>query len=553
MPAKTDEVRSGPDNDLKANVVELDDRAAAATDLEHQLTLWKSLKLYPKATGWSILLSTAVIMEGFDQILLNNLFAMSVFNRRFGYEYAPGEWQVSAAWQSALSNGNLVGIMLGLTINGWVVERFGYRRTIIYSLFSVIFFVFLTFFIHSLPQLLAGEILLGIPWGVFQTITTTYASEVCPIQLRAYLTTYVNLCWVIGQLIASGALKGITSTMANDQWTYRIPMALQWVWPIPLMIGVFLAPESPWWLVRKDRIDEAKHSLLRLTKTNNGIPFNADETIAMMVRTTQMEKDFSPGTSYLDLFRGKVNLRRTELTCGVWLIQATCGASFMGYSTYFYESAGLSNSNSFTMSLIQYGLGAVGTLTSWFLMLRFGRRTLYLYGQVGMAVTMLIIGLLTLAEKTNVSAQWAIGSMLLLFTFIYDATIGPVCYSLVTEMPPTRLKNKMVVMACNVYQIGGIICNIITPRMLNPSAWNWGSWSGLFWAGACFLSAIWTFFRLPEPKGRSYAELDALFERGIPARKFSSTVIDGVSGSVSDMNDELKQEAGAGFQHHEII
>lgn len=50
-------------------------------------------------------------------------------------------------------------------------------------------------------MLLVGEILCGLPWGVFQTITTAYAAEVTPTPLRPFLTTYVNLCWVFGQLI----------------------------------------------------------------------------------------------------------------------------------------------------------------------------------------------------------------------------------------------------------------------------------------------------------------------------------------------------------------
>lgn len=59
------------------------------------------------------------------------------------------------------------------------------------ALLLMIFFIFIPFFSKNLATLLAGEILQGIPWGVFQTMTTAYASEVCPVALRAYLTTYV--------------------------------------------------------------------------------------------------------------------------------------------------------------------------------------------------------------------------------------------------------------------------------------------------------------------------------------------------------------------------
>lgn len=55
---------------------------------------------------------------------------------------------------------------------------------------------------------------------------------------------------------------------------------------------------------------------------------------------------------------------------------------------------------------------------------------------------------------------------------------------------------------------------------------NWGAKTGFFYAGTCFLCFVWAFFRLPEPKGRTYAELDILFEKKVPARRFKHTVVD---------------------------
>lgn len=177
--------------------------ARHGAEAEHKMTLWQGLRTYPHAVGWSIFFSTAVIMVGFDIVLIGSLWAVGPFQRAFGEQLPNGEYQLTAAWQAGLANGALVGEILGLFINGIVCDRFGYRKTIIGALILVICFVFIVFFASSLPVLLVGEILLGIPWGVFQTLTTTYASEVCPVVLRPYLTTYVNLCWVLGQLIAS--------------------------------------------------------------------------------------------------------------------------------------------------------------------------------------------------------------------------------------------------------------------------------------------------------------------------------------------------------------
>lgn len=61
---------------------------------------------------------------------------------------------------------------------------------------------------------------------------------------------------------------------------------------------------------------------------------------------------------------------------------------------------------------------------------------------------------------------------------------------------------------------------------MNPGEWNWQNYAGFFWGGSCFLCIIYTYFRVPEPAGRSFAELDLLFARGVSARKFATTNID---------------------------
>jgi MFS transporter, SP family, general alpha glucoside:H+ symporter len=126
----------------------------------------------------------------------------------------------------------------------------------------------------------------------------------------------------LGQVIGVGVIKG--TSQRTDQWAYRIPYALQWMWPLPLAIGIFLAPESPWWLVRKGRVQDAKKSLLRLTSLNRETDFDADETVAMIAHTTALEQQITSGASYVDCFKG-VDLRRTEIVCmvcelirGVW-------------------------------------------------------------------------------------------------------------------------------------------------------------------------------------------------------------------------------------------
>jgi len=108
------------------------------------------------------------------------LFAYGPFQQRYGVQLADGTYQLTAPWQTGLSNGALVGEILGLFVTGIVAEKFGYRKTIITALLLVIAFIFVVFFAHNIEMLLVGEILLGIPWGklVQEPITKKFSAYV---------------------------------------------------------------------------------------------------------------------------------------------------------------------------------------------------------------------------------------------------------------------------------------------------------------------------------------------------------------------------------------
>jgi SP family general alpha glucoside:H+ symporter-like MFS transporter len=319
------------------------------------------------------------------------------------------------------------------------------------------------------------------------------------------------------------------------------------------MIGVFLAPESPWWLVRKGRLEEAKKSLLRLTSLNRETHFDADETVAMMVHTTALEEKLTQGASYWDCFKG-VDLRRTEVVCMAWAMQNLSGNAFSGYSSYFLQQAGLPSSTSYDFALGQYGINMAGVFGAWYLMkIGFGRRTLYLGGLCGLCAMLFIMGFLGIGpDSSRDKRAMATGAIMIVWAMFYQLTVGTVCYSLVAELSSRRLQIKTVVLGRNLYNVMGILTSVLTPYMLNPGAWNWGNYAGFFWAGCCFLSIIYTFFRLPEPKDRSFAELDLLFEKKISARNFASTRIDVFDGtSVEGTSVFSKYEHEIGDVAHE--
>jgi len=218
--------------------------AKAATKAEHRMTFIQGVKLYPKAMAWSVLLSCTIVMEGYDTTLINSFLAFPVFRESYGSAVPGHGYQISPAWQAGLSNGATVGEIIGLMFNGFLTDRFGYQKTMVGSLIWLSLFVFLAFFAINIQMLMAADVLCGLSWGVFQTLSTTYAAEVTPVALRAYLTSNVNMCWLVGQIIGVGVIRGLVKN--QSQWSYRIPFGLQWAFALSILAGVFFAPESPW-------------------------------------------------------------------------------------------------------------------------------------------------------------------------------------------------------------------------------------------------------------------------------------------------------------------
>ena len=140
------------------------ERLADAQDAiaqEHDLSFSQALKLYPKGVFWSIVMSTAVVMEGYDIKLIGTLFAQPAFQKAYGQLVKADSYQILAPWQAGLSNGSSVGQLFGLLIAGYISERYGFRRTMITGLAIIIPVIFITFFAPNLVVLEVGQILFG--------------------------------------------------------------------------------------------------------------------------------------------------------------------------------------------------------------------------------------------------------------------------------------------------------------------------------------------------------------------------------------------------------
>lgn len=274
-----------------------------------------------------------VIMEGYDTQLLGNFLGYPAFRNKFGtYIDEEHGYQISSKWQAGLNDIGAVGNIIGALANGYFTAKYGHRKVLMGSLVFLSAAIFMVFFAPNIEVLLVGTFFCNIPWGVFATTGPAYAAEVAPLALRGYLTAYINLCWCIGQFIASGVLKGLSTN--TTQWGYKVPFAVQWAWPVPLFIVALLAPESPWFLVRTGKLESAKRSLQRLSQPDHNV--DHDATIALMVHTDKLEKEEQAGVTFADCFKG-TNRRRTEIAIMCFVSQVTDGGA-LAYSATFCKS-----------------------------------------------------------------------------------------------------------------------------------------------------------------------------------------------------------------------
>jgi sugar porter (SP) family MFS transporter len=342
-PGPSTQPASGDGDPVRKKSLVTQEEAAEASHVEHNLTFTEAVKLYPKAIGWSAFVSIGVIMLAFDPQLVGNLYSTPQFQRDFGYMYE-GDYIISAPWQMGLSMGNPVGQVVGALFAAYPMERYGRKLTYSVCVLLVAGLVFIQFFARDIRLLLAGELLAGLVLGMFVVIAPAYASEVCPLALRGHLSSFVNLCFVMGQLLANGVTAG--TQKLDNHWAYSIPFALQWFWVAVIIPGLWFIPESPWWLVRKNRMEDAKKSLERLASDK----VNVTATLAFIVQTDRLEQEMEAGSTYWDCFR-PINRKRTEISIGVYCTQVLSGIYLINYGTFFFQQAGLPTDQAFNMSV----------------------------------------------------------------------------------------------------------------------------------------------------------------------------------------------------------
>lgn len=497
------------------------DMAQGGTEIEHSLGTLEATRIYWKAVVLTVLITLTIVMRGYDASVANSFFGLPAFRNRFGYNVPGHGKQIPAAWQSTLGIANTVGQVFGSILIVWPMEWWGRRRVLAVCLLCTSGIVAMEAFAPSIQVLTAAEYIMGFIAGSYQVLIPTYSAELLPTSLRPYLAAYINANYGIGALIIAGVTDGFDNW--TTEWGYKIPFTIQWLWPVIILPALYITPESPWWLVRQNKTEQARKALARLSTPHPKV--DIDKTISMIQKTTLYEEKTDPGVAIWDCFKGTAR-RRTEIATMVFVCQDFAVSPLS--AAYFLEQLGFSTDQSFDLNVGSSALNFTFSMVSAFTLRYFGRRFPFTIGLGVVCVLQFIIAFLQLAPSYNQnhSLSYAQVFLLMMSGVVCNLSIYPLAYSILTEVPSMKLRSKTVGICIAVDALCGIFTNFVTPYLVNPGEANSKGLVGFLYGGISIFTFFWCVFRLPETKHRTFEEIDYLFENQVRTRDFKSYVID---------------------------
>ena len=268
-----------------------------------------------------------------------------------------------------------------------------------------------------------------------------YQSETSPKWIRGTVVGAYQLAITIGLLLA--AIVNNATKNRNDTGSYRIPIAIQFAWAIIMVTGCLFLPETPRYCIKKGNPEKAARSLSKLRRLDVEHPALLEELAEI---TANHEYELSLGkATYIDCFKGNLG-KRLATGCLLQALQQLTGVNFIFYyGTSFFQNSGIKNP--FVVSLITSCVNVGSTFPGLYLVEKWGRRNLLLFGAIGMAVCQFIVAITgTVAGIDNLAAQKALIAFVCIYIFFFASSWGPVAWVVTGEIFPLKVRAKSLSM-----------------------------------------------------------------------------------------------------------
>ncbi|KAF1961924.1 MFS general substrate transporter [Byssothecium circinans] len=499
-----------------------DDTSSQASD--DNRTLWENAKKYRKIVYVTFSLTSAILLYGYDNVIVATVAGMPEFQRDFGYK-VKGKWILPATWLAVWLAASPLGAMLGAMLGGWVQDRIGRRLSLASSSFLSAIGVAVMFvsYIPTSPTsrralFLVGKLLQGIAIGTNITAAQTYLSEILPPVLRASGMAFFPVFTCLGQLTGALVIYG----SLDKKRGYVTAFGSQWPFSFLPIIVAFLIPESPAWYIRKGRHDQAFAAQARLEP----LATDTKATIEKLTADIKHEEETAATTSLAQCFN-KQNLRRTLIVLWVQSFQAIWGLPLLSKASYFLQVVGMSADKSIIFLIMGIVLGLLGNGVGIWMVARIGRRKLVLSTLSVAAGLWLSMGIANCF--TAKAVVWFSAAAMMATVTICGLGVWPAGYAIASETSSLRLRARTQGLGWTVNAFSMAVSGIVLPYMYNPDAGNLRGKVAFVFAATCLVGVGVSWAVVPEMKGRSVAEVDRMFELGVAARGFEGWrgVVDG--------------------------
>lgn len=491
-------------------------------DDDENLTLWQAIRRWRRVTLYCVGMTSAILMYGYDFVIIGSGSAMPSFQRDFG-EQLDGKWILPSLWfglwNFASPGASMVGAVLGGLLQDWAGRR---RALIVGSVLSAVGVAIL--FVSYLPEginarrgvFLGGKAFQGMALGVVMVTTQTYMSEVLPPKLRGSIIAFFPTFTLLGQLIGAAVIYACLDLEKG----YRICFATQWPFSVMPFVVALIIPESPTYLVRKGRLDDALRAQVRLDTPGTG----ADSRRAIDIIARDIEHEIS-GTkaraTYADCFRG-TNFRRTLIIFFANLMPQIFGLTLLSKASYFMQVVGMDASLSLLVLVGGIACGFAANLVSVWLLSLYGRRLLTLLSLTALVVLWTSMGIAGIWTGNSDAVIWFTTAALILIIITAGLGIWPCSFAISSETSSLHLRAKAQGIGWFTASAGSAIFGFTLPYAFNLDQGNLAGKTGFIHSGLCVIAWVVTFLYVPEMKGRTPAEIDRMFELRLPAREFET-------------------------------
>jgi SP family arabinose:H+ symporter-like MFS transporter len=423
------------------------------------------------------------LMFGFDVAIISG--AVPFIQPYFGWNELQLGWGVSSL---------LVGAIIGAFGSGVLSDIYGRKKILIFvALFFAISCTF-TALATSSVIFITARVFGGLAVGAASVLSPMYVAEVAPPRNRGMLVAIYQLAIVLGILCSYTINYGLHSIDNNWRWMFAtgiLPSVL-------FFIGLFFIPESPRWLYKAGRKDD---SLKVLTKIGGESLAAAEiQEIADSLKgdhsSVSINELFKPGVK-------KVMLVGFILAI---LVQVSGINTIVDYAPKILLAAGVEINNALLQTSFVGFINFVFTFVAILFIDKIGRRTLYLIGSMGMFVTLVMLAISFYLKMEGIFTLICI----LMFIAFFASCIGPVFWTLVSEIFPNRIRGKALAFASFTQWIFNFLIVLLFPHFLASLG---GTITFLFLAVMSFLQLLFTFLYVPETKGKSLEEIEQIWNK----------------------------------------